>query len=100
MQERAIFIYETFFKSLAYQLHTGYHRISIVNDAALEQTRINMLSPDEAKEARRTLLKHGLPYTLPQSMDDTPPRVLKESTWCNTPAHRRKNAPNGAVMRL
>lgn len=88
MQKRAIFVYEHFFRSLALQLHT-----------ALEEVRINMLPSEQVGPAKRRLLNEGHAYELPPSMQVTPPRVLQDSKWCNTPVHRRKKARDGAIMR-
>lgn len=89
MQERVVFVYENFFRSLGYQVH-----------AALESVRVNLFTSDDRKRAeeKAKISKNGFPYKLPPNQSVTSQQVLKDSVSCNTPPHRRKEAKDNAPM--
>eukprot|EP00041_Stephanoeca_diplocostata_P023845 m.593869 g.593869 ORF g.593869 m.593869 type:complete len:321 (+) comp22397_c0_seq3:204-1166(+) len=88
MQQRAAEVYELFFASLSLQVAT-----------AVEEIRLVHFVPAQRQTAeRRRLLTHGLDYAEAVSQP-TPSAVQHASMYCNAPAHRRKNAKDGAVMR-
>ncbi len=65
---------------------------------AVEAVRINKF--EEFREAERIkFITNGFSYVIPPADLETPKAVLDDSRYCNTPAHRRAQARDGAVMR-
>jgi hypothetical protein len=87
MQRRVVFVFENFLASLAHQIYTAF-----------ESIRINMYSGKQRENERRKLLAAGLPHSVPEHLAQTPAAVQSDSRNCNAPAHRRKEAKDGAVM--
>ena len=111
MQRRVVFVYENFFASLAHNVYTGPGAPSPSSlvwrcaanpsppaGAAIESTRINLYSGAIAREELYKLLHDGLPHPVPPQHAETPAGVQASSRQCNAPAHRPKEAKDGAVM--
>jgi hypothetical protein len=87
MQRNVARTYEVVLASLAHQAF-----------AAVEQLWIDWLpSAEEKTAARAAVFRNGL--SVPPEHQVTPETVQTASRDCNAPAHRRKKARDGAVMR-
>jgi hypothetical protein len=106
MQRRVVFVYENFLASLAHNVYTGllvfglgFHPQYPSVLVAVESVRINLYSGDNASAERAKLLANGLPHGgVPEAHRETPASVQANSRQCNAPAHRQKEAKDGAVM--
>ena len=70
-------------------------RLASRSTIAIESVRVNMFSTNRDKE-RAKISENG--FRITPAMETTPKKMIEDSTYCNTPAHRRKKAKDGAVM--